>query len=70
MLKKMITAVKQVIFKTRSRVLGPSDPRLIDESDCYNEKGSFNLTHYEEYIEREEDETLFKRNVRFLMLLV
>ena len=68
-LKKMITAVNQVIFKT-SRVLGPSDPRPIDESDCYNEEGSFNLNQYEEYIEREEEEAVFKRNVRFLMLLV
>jgi hypothetical protein len=68
-LKKMITAVNQVIFKT-SRVLGPSDPRPIDESDCYNEEGSFNLNQYEEYIEREEEETVFKRNVCFLMLLV
>ena len=68
-LKKMITAVNQVILKT-SRVLGPSDPRPIDESDCYNEEGSFNLNQYEEYIEREEEETVFKRNVCFLMLLV
>lgn len=68
-LKKMITAVNQVIFKTSS-VLGSSDPRPIDESDCYNVEGSFNLNQYEEYIEREEEEAVFKRNVRFLTLMV
>ena len=61
---------EEIIFQVLDNVFGHDDIRPIDECACYNEDGSFNVTQFEAYLDRENEERSAKMKVVFLMMQV